>query len=107
MDVLFNAQHQRLEGKITRLYTQQGGDYVRNFGGFAVKGIFTDFKHHEMGDGFKEVDFGGTVNTLWRTPMLWGVGSGFPWGHDGASLTIEDPILRHGGGEVFDTHAAL
>ena len=50
-----------------------------------------------MGDGFKEVDFGGTVNTLWRTPMLWGVGSGFPWGHDGASLTIEDAILRHGG----------
>jgi hypothetical protein len=97
MDVTYNPLHQRMEGKITRLYTQQGGSYVRNLGGFGVKGIFTDFKHHEMGDGFKEVDFGGTVNTLWRTPMLWGVGSGFPWGHDGASLTIENAILRHGG----------
>ena len=25
------------------------------------------------------------------------MGSGFPWGHDGMSLTLEDVILRHGG----------
>ena len=28
------------------------------------------------------------LDTIWRTPPLWGVGSGFPWGHDGASLTL-------------------
>ncbi len=87
----------RLEGKLVRLYTQQGQDYVRNFASTEIKGIFSDFKHHEMGAGFAETDFGGNVNTTWRTPPLWGVGSGFPWGHDGRSLTIEDAILRHGG----------
>ena len=29
--------------------------------------------------------------------MLWGVGSGFPWGHDGRSLTLRDAVERHGG----------
>ena len=28
---------------------------------------------------------------------MWGVGSGFPWGHDGQSLTIEHAIQRHDG----------
>mgnify|MGYP002065617573 CR=1 FL=1 len=66
-------------------------------GGFLLRGLFSDLKHHDMGAGFRETDFGGTHNTVWRTPPLWGVGSGFPWGHDGASLTLEDAILRHDG----------
>ncbi|MCA8942154.1 MAG: hypothetical protein KDB80_06295 [Planctomycetes bacterium] len=86
-----------LQGSMRKLYTQQGDRYVRNFDGYLVQGIFTDFRHHDMGEGFTEIGFDGTVNTTWRTPPLWGVGSGFPWGHDGQSLSIEDAILRHGG----------
>ncbi|MEQ1730928.1 MAG: di-heme oxidoredictase family protein [Vicinamibacterales bacterium] len=97
LNVGFNENTQRLEGKLVRLYTQQGANYVRNFSGTTIPAVFTDLKHHDMGDGFKEIDFGGTVNKTWRTPPLWGVGSGFPWGHDGRSLTLEDAILRHGG----------
>lgn len=97
LDVTWNPTAKRLEGRLERLYTVSGQDHVRHFGGFVVKGFFSDLRHHEMGDGYAEVDFGGTVNTLWRTPPLWGVASGFPWGHDGRSLTIEDAILRHGG----------
>lgn len=97
LNVNYNENHGRIEGKLVRLYSQQGNQYVRNFSGTVVPAIFTDLKHHEMGEGFKEIDFGGTFNTVWRTPMLWGVGSGFPWGHDGRSLTLEDAILRHGG----------
>jgi len=97
LNVGWNEDAGRLEGKLVRLYNLVGGTYQRNFGGAPVPAVFSDLKHHEMGEGFKEIDFGGTVNTLWRTPMLWGVGSGFPWGHDGRSLSLEDAILRHGG----------
>ena len=87
----------RLEGELATLYSQVGDEFVPNRGDYQVRGIFTDLLHHEMGDGFAELAFDGSVQTEWRTPPLWGVGSSFPWGHDGASLTIEDAILRHGG----------
>ena len=92
-----NRRTGRLEGRLLSLYTESGGTYTPKRGEFLVKGFFSDLRHHDMGEDFAETDFGGTVNSLWRTPPLWGVGSGFPWGHDGASLTLEDVILRHGG----------
>lgn len=97
LDVRWNESEQRLEGALDPLYVMRGKSYVRNHGEFLVEGIFSDLKHHDMGAGFEEVDFGGVRNSTWRTPPLWGVGSGFPWGHDGRSMTIEDAILRHGG----------
>jgi len=97
LNVNWNDPAQRLQGKLQPLFHASGSSYVRNFGATEVTAFFSDLRQHEMGDGFKEVDFGGTVNTVWRTPMLWGVGSGFPWGHDGRSLTLEDVIVRHGG----------
>ena len=92
-----NPHTKRLEGSLVPLYNEAGGTYTPKRGEFQVKGFFSDLAHHNMGVGFREVDFGGTTNQVWRTPMLWGVGSGFPWGHDGQSLTLEDVILRHGG----------
>jgi hypothetical protein len=93
----WNTAKQRLEGRLVALTTLNGANHERNFAGYSVKGFFSDLKHHEMGEQYREIDFGGTLNTLWRTPALWGVGSGFPWGHDGRSLTLEDAVLRHGG----------
>jgi hypothetical protein len=97
LDVTYNQSAGRLEGKMIPLYTKVGATYTPNRGRFLVKGLFSDLKHHDMGDGFAELDFGGTVNKTWRTPPLWGVASGFPWGHDGASLTLRDAIVRHDG----------
>lgn len=97
LDVAWNERAQRLEGRLVPLFDRQGDRYVRRFGSFAAEGLFSDLRQHEMGEATAEVDFGGNVNTLWRTPMLWGVGSGFPWMHDGQSLTLEDAIRRHGG----------
>lgn len=97
LDVSWNKKQGRIEGRLVRLYDKVGDRYVRKFGSFHVRGLFTDFRHHFMGEGFAEIDFGGVKNTVWRTAPLWGVGSGFPWGHDGRSLTLEDAILRHGG----------
>lgn len=97
LETEYDAATGGLRGRIVALTTQSGGVHQRNFGEFRVTGFFSDLKHHDMGPGFAERDFSGHMNTLWRTPMLWGVGSGFPWGHDGASMTLEDVILRHGG----------
>ena len=97
LDVQWNSTESRLEGKLEKLYDMRGSSYVRRLDDFYVEGIFTDLAHHDMGAGFEEIGFDGIRNTTWRTPPLWGVGSGFPWGHDGKSLTIEDAIQRHGG----------
>ncbi|MCB9914017.1 MAG: hypothetical protein H6828_02575 [Planctomycetes bacterium] len=97
LDVRWNAASGRLEGTLVRLHTVGGSDLLPLRGRFHARGVFSDFKHHDMGAGFEEVDFGGTTNRLWRTAPLWGVAAGFPWGHDGRSLTLEDAILRHEG----------
>lgn len=64
---------------------------------FLVKDIFTDFKRHNIGPGFYERNWDGTLQTEFMTRPLWGVGSSGPWGHDGRSVTLDDAILRHGG----------
>lgn len=86
-----------LEASVVPLYAMNGDVYERNFDSFTESALFTDFRQHDVGDDFYETGFDGNVQEVWRTPPLWGVGSGFPWGHDGASLTLEDVILRHGG----------
>ena len=66
-------------------------------GPFLVKNLFADFRRHDLGPGFHERNFDGTVQTMFMTEPLWGVGSTGPYGHDGRSSTLEDVILRHGG----------
>jgi len=80
-------QDGRLVGRLQRL---SGGA-----GHFA--GLYSDFRHHEMGPDFTEIQYDGSRNRAFRTSPLWGVGSTAPYGHDGASLSLEDVILRHGG----------
>lgn len=64
---------------------------------FLVRNIFTDFKRHDVGAGFYERNYDGTLQKLFLTRPLWGVGSTGPYGHDGRSMTLDDVILRHGG----------
>jgi len=64
---------------------------------FLVKNIFTDFKRHDVGPGFYERNYDGTLQKVFLTRPLWGVGSTGPYGHDGRSMTLDDVILRHGG----------
>jgi Di-haem oxidoreductase, putative peroxidase len=72
-----------------------------NFGSFVVRNIFTDFKRHDLGPNFHELNFNGTTQVLFMTTPLWGVGSTGPYGHDGRSMTLKDVILRHGGEAIF------
>ena len=64
---------------------------------FVVRNIFTDFKRHDLGTNFHEINYDGSVRTEFLTTPLWGVGSTAPYGHDGRSINLTEVILRHGG----------
>jgi len=76
---------------------------------FLVKNIFTDLKRHDLGPNFYERNFDGTMQTVFLTTPLWGVGSTAPYGHDGRSINLMEVILRHGGEaqSARDAFAAL
>jgi CxxC motif-containing protein (DUF1111 family) len=76
---------------------------------FPVKDIFSDFKRHDLGPKFYERNWDGTLQTMFITRPLWGVGSTAPYGHDGRSMTLDDVILRHGGEsqKSRDSYASL
>ncbi len=65
--------------------------------GFWVKGIFSDFKRHDLGPDFYERNFDGTLTKEFMTEPLWGAGTTAPYGHDGRSINLREVILRHGG----------
>lgn len=62
-----------------------------------VRDIFSDFRQHDLGAEFHERQFDGSTRRFFRTAPLWGVGTSMPYGHDGASLSLREVILRHGG----------
>jgi hypothetical protein len=65
---------------------------------FLVENIFADFKRHDLGPAFHELEYDGVnVVTEFMTEPLWGVGSTSPYGHDGRSINLKEVILRHGG----------
>lgn len=64
---------------------------------FLVEGIYTDFKHWDLGPEFHERRFDGTLQRVHRTAPLWGVGSTAPYGHSGRFETLDRAIAAHGG----------
>ncbi|VAW50765.1 putative lipoprotein [hydrothermal vent metagenome] len=64
---------------------------------FKVKGLYADFKRHDLGPKFWERNFDGTMQKEFMTEPLWGVGSTSPYGHDGRSINLHEVIVRHGG----------
>ena len=98
MIVEFNPERLRMEGRLVVKDTglEPSGD--REEKAHVVYGVYSDFRYHEMGAAFAQIQFDGSVVRRWRTTPLWGVGSTAPYGHDGASLTLDEVIRRHGGG---------
>jgi len=68
-----------------------------NLEAFTVRGIFTDFKRHDLGPNFHERNYDGSIQREFMTMPLWGVGTTAPYGHDGRSINLPEVILRHGG----------
>jgi hypothetical protein len=97
LKVGYNADRERMEGKINYLAEKRGDRLVPRRGAYTVRGIYSDFKYHDVGEAFYQVQFDGTVVRTWRTAPLWGVGSTAPYAHDGANLDLDSVIRRHGG----------
>ena len=78
-------------------------------GSFMVRNIFSDLKRHDVGPGFYERNYNGSLQKDFLTTPLWGVGSTAPYGHDGRSMNLTEVILRHGGEATAsrDAFAAL
>jgi hypothetical protein len=64
---------------------------------FVVRNFFADMKRHDLGPNFHERNYNGSIEKLFMTEPLWGVGSTPPYGHDGRSINLREVILRHGG----------
>ena len=105
LQVAYNDGTDRLEGKLislTRKVAVNDGKaaaqlVIPSRGPFTVRGIYGDFKYHDMGESLQQLQFDGSVIRKWRTAPLWGVGSTAPYGHDGASLSLDEIIRRHNG----------
>jgi hypothetical protein len=110
LQVAYNEQSERLEGKLHYLADPspfplprekkadvRSSRWLPRRGAYTVRGIYSDFKYHDVGPGFYQMQFDGTIIRQWRTTPLWGVGSTAPYGHDGASLDLDAVIRRHGG----------
>ncbi|HEV8379910.1 MAG TPA: di-heme oxidoredictase family protein [Tepidisphaeraceae bacterium] len=105
LQVAWNDTTDRLEGKLNLLAHRDGDRLIPSRNPFTVRGIYSDFKYHDLGQDFAQMQYDGSIVKLWRTSPLWGVGSTAPYGHDGASLSLDDVIRRHRG-EAFDSRNA-
>lgn len=97
LEVAYSDKTDRLEGKVVSLADKRGNLLIPKRGAFTVRGVYTDFKYHDVGRDFYQMQFDGSLVKKWRTTPLWGVGSTAPYGHDGANLNLDSCIKRHGG----------
>ncbi len=99
--VAFNDKTERLEGKVVKLTNKvkdkKGERDVPKRGATTVRGIYSDFKYHDVGEDFYQMQYDGSIVKKWRTAPLWGVGHTAPYGHDGANLDLDSVTRRHGG----------
>ncbi len=97
LQVSYNDQTERLEGRLHYLAERRGKSWRPRRRDYTIRGIYSDFKYHDVGPAFYQMQFDGSVVRQWRTTPLWGVGTTAPYGHDGASLDLDSVIRRHGG----------
>ncbi|HRC85054.1 MAG TPA: di-heme oxidoredictase family protein, partial [Thermoanaerobaculia bacterium] len=95
-----------LVGRLVRQFRRTpSGGYEPLGGPFRVQGLYTDFKHWDVGPRFWERRFDGSVQKEHRTAPLWGVGSTAPYGHTGEFLSLEEVIEAHDGEALREREA--
>lgn len=88
----------QLQGRLVSSYRKdQSGALVPVFDSCLVQKIYSDFKHWDIGPGFYERRYDGSLQREHRTAPLWGVGSTAPYGHAGNYLSLDEVIRAHGG----------
>ena len=73
--------------------------FRRNRQGGVTVPLFSDLRHHDMGEGLKENFHAASAeqNRTFVTARLWGVADTAPYLHDGRATTLTEAILAHGG----------
>ncbi|HEX8089148.1 MAG TPA: di-heme oxidoredictase family protein, partial [Blastocatellia bacterium] len=95
-------------GSLVCLYDRlPSGQYRPKYGAFVVRRIYSDFKQWDIGAGFHELRFDGSLQREHRTTPLWGAGSTAPYGHSGQYLTLDDVIRAHAGAATRERNAYL
>jgi hypothetical protein len=96
---VYNRLFATVEGLIHEVDDGSGNPTLKlpNENSFLVKGIYADFRRHDLGPAFWERNFDGSIQKEFMTEPLWGVGTSSPYGHDGRSINLHEVILRHGG----------
>jgi hypothetical protein len=107
LQAAFNDNTMRMEGKLVSLGTKVGNRTIPRRDAATVRGIYSDFKYHDVGEEFYQMQFDGSIIKQWRTAPLWGVGTTAPYGHDGASLDLDCVIRRHGGEALYSKKSYL
>lgn len=97
LDVAFNETNHRMEGRLRYLADRKGKLLLPKRDAYTIRGIYSDFKYHDVGEAFYQMQYDGSIVRMWRTTPLWGVGTTAPYGHDGADLDLDSVIRRHGG----------
>jgi len=105
LQVAYNEKNHRMEGKLHYLAEKKGKLTIPRRDAYTIRGIYSDFKYHDVGEKFYQMQFDGSVIRMWRTTPLWGLGTTAPFGHDGASLDLDSVIRRHGGEAAMSSSA--
>ena len=73
LKVAWNDKTERLEGKVVMPGRQEGRHAGSRGGGRTrVRGIYSDFKYHDVGEDFYQMQFDGSVIKKWRTAAALG-----------------------------------
>ncbi|HYT94030.1 MAG TPA: di-heme oxidoredictase family protein [Gemmataceae bacterium] len=105
LEVAYNEKTERMEGKLVYLAEKRGNRSLPKRDAYTIRGIYSDFKYHDVGEAFYQMQYDGSIIKKWRTAPLWGVGHTQPYGHDGASLDLDAVIRRHGGEALASRNA--
>ena len=105
LQVAFNEKNHRMEGKLHYLADKKGKLVLPRRDAYTIRGVYSDFKYHDVGEKFYQMQYDGSIIRMWRTTPLWGLGTTAPYGHDGASLDLDSVIRRHGGEALVSRHA--
>ena len=56
----YNDKTERLEGKLVMLADKKGDTWIPRRKAYTVRGIYSDFKYHDVGEAFYQMQFDGT-----------------------------------------------
>jgi hypothetical protein len=96
-----------LQGHVRLLADRGQGRWVPRRDAFTIRGVYSDFRYHDLGPECHQLQFDGSTLTRFRTTPLWGVGSTAPYGHDGSAPTLQEIVRRHGGEAAASRRACL